>query len=395
MVKSENDSIIVQVNSRPIFLSKDVFILLMEHSCACHYVDYKKALSSGRIGLSVLKKLSKEGGFPYTLFFAPIELVKNKIDECDKRILEYIGEDRLSISGRGNVEIRDVSVILKEIRNRQLFLRKQHQSVGQNALNDFKLGSNVGETAELIIDKLGLDINLFRNSKNKTDAFQYAIDVLENNNIIVSRSQSGYMPQNIPKDVTFSGFVVKDKKFPAIFINTRDDSTIEDPVGRQILSLFLLCVCIVFKKYQLVTFDSISFNVVKDEIYLVTEEVLFYNYVLPRCDGIDDVKKIASEIKITPSAVIMHLKRVNAITEAEAVCLLNELARERMEIINGERKNYVHASSPEKHVVKYNGRLYTETVLALVSAGKMGIREAERRLLFNKHSMGIMKGYGM
>lgn len=74
-----DDKILVSLDSKYVYISKDVFKRLFENSHVYYLTDYKKAFSDNKIKFRKLVALSRKAGIPYSLFFAPIETVEKNI----------------------------------------------------------------------------------------------------------------------------------------------------------------------------------------------------------------------------------------------------------------------------------------------------------------------------
>ena len=104
-----DDKILVSLDSKYVYISKDVFKRLFENSHVYYLTDYKKAFSDNKIKFRKLVALSRKAGIPYSLFFALIETVEKNIKRNGDILFQGVSEGMVSIAGRGDVRINDVT----------------------------------------------------------------------------------------------------------------------------------------------------------------------------------------------------------------------------------------------------------------------------------------------
>ena len=173
------------------------------------------------------------------------------------------------------------------------------------------------------------------------------------------------MPQNLSKDLNFSGMCIKDKKFPFIFINTRDGDSeplIFETDGRKIFSLVSMVVCIGMNKFVLDMKNGYIKNKNLNKIYSIAGEVLITRTDLKPLviNNLDLVKKYATLFKVTPSMFLMRLLNAGRLS-------MKEVKDYRQTLIEEKKKVKVRPRSPLEinGYAKYNGeRLSRETVTA-------------------------------
>lgn len=354
--------------------------------------EYIKAIENKVIRLKVLQKLAREAHIPYSLFFATESVVEFQLQRNERNLFKGIDNGLILISGRGSVEVRDINLIIKDIRQRQQILGKNYPNEVENKIvgslrND---RGDVESKAVKISSLLGLDINYLRTLRTKELAYEYLVSLLEKNNILVSRCRRGYMPQSINRSAKFSGVVVKDKKFPHIFLYTSDESRVGDPSGRRIFTLLLLVVCAAKMKFTPVTYDSKSKDLIEAEEYRIVEEI-----IMPRgeftgaiVNSADEVIDIATECKITPRAALMRLKRLDSIAEADFISIYQEL--DDKYIRDSKNDNHPHTAKPTTQVLTYCGREFTKRAFELMDGGILTAGDLRRILLFNKKSKSFL-----
>lgn len=186
--------ILVALDSKYVYIPKDVFTMLFENSHIYYKKDYTKALEDNKIKFAKLKELSREAGIPYSLFFAPIEKIEENINKNNEILFAGIQEVPIAIASRGDIRVRDINLIVKDIQKRQIFLAKNHREIATNPMLNLRQQQTPTDMANLIIKTLNLDMEKFRKYSSKDSAYDYLVSCLENNNIIVSRSRKGVMP---------------------------------------------------------------------------------------------------------------------------------------------------------------------------------------------------------
>lgn len=381
-----NDTIRVDVDNQPFFISGKIFKSLFENSHVYYKKEYIKAIENKVIRLKVLQKLAREAHIPYSLFFATESVVEFQLQRNERNLFKGVDNGLISISGRGSVEVRDINLIIKDIRQRQQILRKNYPNEVENKIVGFLRNDrgDVESKAVKISSLLDLDINHLRTLRTKELAYEYLVSLLEENNILVSRCRRGYMPQSINRSAKFSGVVVKDKKFPHIFLYTSDESRVGDPSGRRIFTLLLLVVCAAKMKFTPVTYDSKSKDLIEAEEYRIVEEI-----IMPRgeftgavVNSADEVIDIATECKITPRAALMRLRRLGSITEKDFFSIYQELDDKYMRDSKNDKHPYT--ARPTTQVLTYCGREFTKRTFELMDGGVLTAGDVMRILLFNK-----------
>lgn len=385
---------LVALDSKYIYIPKEVFVTLFENSQVYYLSDYKKAISDNRIRYSKLRDMSREANIPYSLFFAPKEVVERNIQRNNNILFQGVPDGMLLIAGRGNLRLNDVGLIIKDIQKRQMLMTKYRPEVKDSPVLSITKNENDELFAKQIINALGLDMEKFRAYSSKNDSYQFLTDNLERNNIMISRSRKGYMPQSISPNVAFSGLIVKDKKFPTIFLHARDEDMVSDPSGRRIFTVFLLLSCMANRRFVSVSYDQGVKEVIKNFEYRVAEEMLVPRSALEGAviGSIDDIKKISDYFKVTPSMALMRLKRTGLVSSGEFDKYFDIIKEERkMAEENRKKGTYRRAPKITTGIVAYNSKLFCREVIRRMEAGKIGKGEARRLLVFNKRPFSAIR----
>ena len=391
------DMVLVVLDTKYVYIPKIVFEMLFENSHIYYRQDYKKALDDNKIRFNKLRELSREAGIPYSLFFAPPEKVEEAIKRNNEIIFDGVQDVPVAISSRGDVRVRDVNLIIKDIQKRQQFMAKNHRETEANPINNIRQEQEISEAAKTIIDALELDMDKFRKYKSKESAYNYLVTCLEQKNILVSRSRIGVMPQTIKRGLNFSGFSVRHKKYPAIFLHSRDEDHISDPAGRRIFTVFLLLACMANKRFTTVSYNQNVREPAQNIEYMVAEETLMPREMIYGISikDMEELDSLAKAFKVTPSMALVRLKRIECIDEDLFEELFKSIENKwRIDSKKESGKGYIFNAKDTTRVITYNGKLYTSEVMSLLKTGKIGINDASRLLLFKKKSKTLLNEIG-
>ncbi|MBQ2638969.1 hypothetical protein IJF91_02815 [Candidatus Saccharibacteria bacterium] len=391
MIPSE-DKIRVKIDSKYIYIKKSIFVDLFERSSFIHYYkDYERAKQSGEIKFSKLVELSRKGHIPYALFFAPEKLVSSNIKRDEDIIYSGIDRGGMYMAGRGNVDIKDIKLIVKDIRKRQMIMNKYHKNVPINAIININTSGGIEEVANRIVEALHINMEEVRAKADKTKAYECLVNQIEAANILVSKKQNGAMPQRVDSEVRFSGIALKDKHFPSIFLYSKDEDAVSDPVGRRIFTLILLLSCMAYKKYMPVSYDTDLRDIIESKEYIVAEEIL----VPRRCvegisvRSIDDINNLAKDFKVTPSMMLMRLKRLGIIDKKDADAYFEELHEDRRLALASNKKIPYKIKDTTKFI-NYNGKKFTNDIFSFIENGTMSFNEARTILVSNRKTKDFL-----
>lgn len=337
-------------------IEEAVFRELLDNSVAGTYRGFEKALSSGRIKFTDLLWLADKGEIPYSLFFAPHELVREQVKKKTEKLLAGLSKDTFSIGSRSKVHLRDVELIVKDLIRKQELVRKHDKSLHRNkivgVLRD--AGSSVEEDASRLMSAIGLSDESLRACRTKEKALEMMIDRLEANQVLVSRSVQHYMPQRLTH-VQFSGLTIRDNKVPYIFLAGGDHRDDQEPAGRTIFTLALLTVLIARRIFAPMTWDGGTAAVEPGREYDIAGAMLMpgerFLALGPRT--LNDIHNASETFKVTPSAATVRAMRLGIINPATANEFLEEFREEFRSRPKGGPRNQI---LPENAVNKYNGR---------------------------------------
>ncbi|MES2224901.1 MAG: hypothetical protein V4478_02845 [Patescibacteria group bacterium] len=390
------DDFYIKIGNERIRIDKTIFVTLLDLSPIKQYVSYKDAVLANEISLVKLKDLAAKANVPYPLFFAKKEKVIKQLKDKEKNLFDKLPtKTEAQVGARGNMKTSDIELIVKDLARKQEFLKTRIlQTEPDNAFighiaKMVKTGVSDVKVAEKVREYFEIDLAELR-GLSKAKVIGYLCGKAENKNILVSISSYNFMPQNIQREVQVSGICVKDKKFPFIFINTRDGD--EEPLileseGRQIFSIISMMVCIGMNKFIL----NMKSGKTKDEslkkVYALTAEILIPAADLNgvKINNIDDLKQQAQFFKVTPSMLLVRLKELRLISKPVADACRDKLINE----IKNAQSSPKHQPSLVNGYGKYNGHKFSQEVVRAYASGKISHDEV-KNVLFRKGKMDTL-----
>lgn len=388
------DNFFVKIKKEKVMIDKRVFIKLFDISYVQEYISYKKAIIENEINFIDLRELAEKADIPYPLFFAPLNKINNQIKDKEKELNQKLpSKKEIRVAFRGKMRVQDIELIVKDLARKQEFIKRILPLTKDNGLvGSISLMINKGLSNEVIAknirDYFKIDLNEIR-TMSKDDALNHLFKKAEAKNILISLSSYHFMPQEISKSLYLSGFCVKDKKFPYIFINTRDGD--ENPIiletsGRQIFTLLAMIVSIGMNKFILSMKEGPIKNPTNKIIYSIVGEILIpkKDIINIKINNIDDVKEQAKFFKVTPSMLVVRLKELSILRKDQAD-FYSDILRKEIKVSEAKRKHY-NAPKPVTGFGKYNGERFSREVIYAQKVKKVSLFEA-RNILFRKGKM--------
>ncbi len=347
-----------------------VFVGLFENSVVSGRAAYRQALMKNEISFSELIKLARKAEIPYTLFFAPYEMVQAQLRAKTDKLLQGVTKGTFALNSRQTVELRDIELIVKDLLRKQELLKKHDRTIPRNRIVGLlrRPGTSIEEDVRKLLEALGLAPGAFRNAKSKQAALNVLISCLESNQILVAQSVNNFMPQRL-QGIHFSGITVKDTKIPYIFLAGGDHGDQQEPTGRQLFTLTLLTVLVARGIFSPVTYDGLSTASQPGREYELVGEILMpqQNMNSAPLRTLDDIKKLADELKVTPSAAAVRAVRLGLISQDQVHEYLEELSIQ----FSNRPKPQPRTPKPINAVRKYNGREFSVRMLDALDAGKI------------------------
>lgn len=379
-----NTPITVSIGHAATTIDRAVFTELLESSVKCESAPFTNALRDSRIRFFELVKLARGAGIPYVLFFAPPAVVAAQIKQNLAILHDGVDEGEFKMSPRGSVRLTDVELIVKDIRRKQTLLRKHDSTLSDNTFPGLlrRSTATVEQDANLLLNTLGIDRSGLRSVSKKEAAYEYLVERIEQHNIFVSRSTTGWMPQSIPKRARFSGVCIRDRKVPFIFLNNRDANEGDEPAGRRILTLTLLAVCMARNRFQLVSYTDRSEELIAHREFEIAEEMLMPASVVSALNvsSLDDARAHANAFSVTPSAFVMRAWRLKLIDQETAAGFLEELRSAFLSRTKEPRRPLKDTTA----LRRYNSAEYSRALLRQFDAGHIPASEIRRTLFRNR-----------
>lgn len=375
-------TISVTVDGKSVTVDRRVFTDLLENSVVRHRAPYRDALLSGRISLTDLVKLSRTADIPYSLFFAPIELVTAQLKAKTDKLLRAVPGETFTVNSRTRIDIQDVELIIKDLLQKQRALQTHDRSVKKNPIVGMlkKQRGTVEQEADALVEAIGLDRAQLWALKTGETAIEKIIGCLESNLILVSRSVRGFMPQLV--EVHFSGMTIRHARAPYIFLAGGDHEDQQEPVGRQIFTLVLMTVLVARGIFAPVTYDAQSTEPSSRREYDITGEILMPAAEVGKLGiaSLDDVKAAAKRFKVTPTAMTIRAQRLNLVSAEDSASYRAELNQEFAQRAKGQPRMPHEFTG----VRKYASRELSRRLLGAVETGNLPASEFCRVVALKK-----------
>lgn len=369
-------SIEVKYNKNIIHINEEVFRLLFINNIGNEDPKYQKVIEKRKISFTELKRLSYKYSIPYPLFFSSKEIVNFQLKHCNKKINQSFPKTKEIFYNyridKQKVNLNKIGLIIKDIKFKQqkLRLEKIHKNDFVGSLKKNK--DSIKKQAEIIRNYFNLDIDLIKRFSKKQETFEYLKDLVEDKNILVSTSSYNFMPQPIPEDLEFSGFCIKDKYFPFIFINDKEGNKkpkIIETEGRKIMTLIYL-ICLMSKNYfnKEKRVYSLALETILPIDEIKNELMLHFNV------SFDTLKVLSEKYKLTPSLILERIKGLSGVNYKD----LREVILQNREIVKPMKtKKYSHA----KRYIKYNSKKFTKKMSEFLNSSLITRTEAAHILL--------------
>ncbi|MBP6866060.1 MAG: hypothetical protein KBC12_00780 [Candidatus Pacebacteria bacterium] len=184
-----------------------------------------------------------------------------------------------------------------------------------------------------LTDFFGIDTTKF-GSHSAQMVMKHIIEAVEAKTINVSRGvlRGGILPEVKGVNEVYkntSGFVIKDDHIPFIFLP--DEINPDEVIGRRIYTLIYLLVCIGLDDYDFYIESEFKASALKETGNDSKKHTIVAGILLPvehtdKLKGAeitkDTISNLASVFKITPTAVVVTLKRRGVITKHQYEALL-------------------------------------------------------------------------
>ena len=374
----------VTLDRATVEIDESVFRGLFEASVVSTRAPYLAAVEKKRITFSELVKLARTAQIPYSLFFAPREVVDRQLARKTEVLLSGLSKETFSLNSRNRVRLSDVELIIKDLLRKQELLKKLDDTLVINKVVGClrQPAPTIAQDAQTLKAVLGVSTEDVKTARSKEVAFDLLVRRMESKQVLVSQSQRNYMPQQLPVGVRFSGLCVKDKKVPFIFLAGGEDDINAEPTGRRIFTLVLLAVLVARGRFAPVSYNTASKRVISNREYEITEEIL-----MPASEvrdlslkALDDVKAYADIFRVTPSAMVMRARRLGTLTLVDADEHLTVLAEE----YTAKEKRVSRNPLAVNALRKYNGVEFSRRMVSQLDADRISPSDFCRVVFQNK-----------
>lgn len=384
MLWGQQMTIHVTVDGTRVPIVRSVFIALLGQSIVSGHTPYTKALATSKISFYALVRLARTAEIPYTLFFAPQAVVDAQVKRKLDTLLAGVSKTAFSLNSRSGVELRDVELIVKDLLRKQERLKRLDTTLVINPIVGClkKSTAGVASDAETLRSMLGFSVAELQRCKSKEDALALLVERFEAKQLLVSRSQQNFMPQNLPHGVKFSGMCIKDRKVPYLFLTGGDSSDNPEPAGRQLFTLVLLAVLVARGKFTPVTYSDYTDKPISAVEYALTEEILMPRSMIAglSLNSLSDVRSAADAFRVTPSAVLMRARRLRIVTRDQVDEYLGELRAQFAE----RPKPPPRRPKPVNAIRRYNGTEFSKRMVQQLEAGRISAKEFCQLVALNK-----------
>ncbi len=383
---------LVSVNHRTIDINKSVYTLLFDNSSVHSLAPYQRSLAESRISFAELSRLARKADIPYALFFGDLKMAESNLKRKNDILLGGVSKGTFSVNSRGNIELRDIELIVKDLLRKQSVIKKYTKHPDNPIVGKLKNSKlNLDKQADIARQLIGLDLN-YLHKHGKITSFDYLVSIFEASGVYISQSSRTFMPQNIQNNIRFSGICIRDKKIPFIFLNSKDDTDSFEPAGRKIFTLILLFVCLLKGNFKPLTYNDQSSERIEDSHYLLAEEILLPSNSIGSAvlKDINDLKNRAQAHSVTPSAFLMRLRHMGIITDESASNYGDTLKAEFEARTKQSGGQPVPAAKGFK---KYNGTACSKAIINLVDQTILSKGEARKILFQNKQKTSFLEDF--
>ncbi len=349
-----------------------------------------EALHKREIEYQVLKAEAAKMILPWQMFFLDrpaVDAELTRIESLRHKVATKVAAKR---AGRGNVTSRR---ILDRLIRCQTYITDNH-ALPKNKFCGSLKGRSVDDAVERICRDLDINMSFFR-SRNKEGALAYLIEKIEAgqinvcqgvlaNKILPALSDSRSVYKNT------SGFVIRDDSVPFIFIPS--EVSPDEREGRQIFTLLYLLVLIGLEAYEYQIEKDFKISMLsaagrQKTAYSIVAEFLLPAAVTEPLRGIavtaDARDKLARQYKLTPSAVVLILRKRGILDQREYNSLLPPTAP--------PVKSKGRTPSIELSVRKFNGKYAFDYVNRDFAAAKITPVQTQYLLFGSINKSGFRK----
>lgn len=335
---------------------------------------FAEALKNGEIDFNDLKSEAEKIIIPWQMFFLELKNLKVELTRIEK--LRHQAEMVQAAKRKGAGKVTSKRILDRLIRS-HAYIAANHKLTENTFCGSLKSTVLYSDAVSKICKYFDIDINSFR-SKNKSNALAYLIEKVESKQINICQgvlNSNKILPllndsRSVYKNT--SGFVIRDESLPFLFIPSEVNPDERD--GRQIFTLLYLLV--------LIGLDAYSYQIDRDfktkmlsakgqerKAYGIVSEFLLPLEKTKELEGTTITSEIrdnlAKEYKLTPTAVVVILKKRGVISEPEYKSLIPTLPPAM------GKKGNSRTPRIEFSVRKFNGKYAYKYINEDFTAGKL------------------------
>ena len=377
-------------NTVAVDLDDKVFKALLGFYPEEHLIEYgvfRAALEKGSITFMELRGAAEKIHVPWQMFLLDINNLKRELKNIEDNRLDKFPKNMLEIhkrKGIGNVTSK--RIIDRQIRI-QSFVASQ---LPEDLVCDFA-GSlktkNIQNSVKHIIDYFQINISHFRTQDTIEKSKNYLIERIQSKNKInVSQGvkTNGILPEiknTLELFKNTSGFVVKDKKIPFIFLPSEMNS--DENHYRQIYTLLYLTVVVGMEEYSH-AIENYSIKKIREDkkfkqINNIVSEILLPRLITNALKSEDInkdlVNKLKEDYRLSYTAILFIL-RLRKIIDANTQKDL-ELPKKEPRVVMETVKNFFNQPHITTSVKKFCGSIASEKINIAIKNNKIFPNQAQ------------------
>lgn len=353
---------------------------------------FATAISDGEIEFETLKDEAAKIIIPWQMFFLEPSRLEAELKRIEGLRHGAAASQVAKRTGSGKVTSKR---ILDRLIRCHAYIAANHKLRKNDFCSSLKGARKLPDAVAQISKHFGIDVNEFR-SKNKVDALAYLIEKVESGQVNVCQ---GVLTNKILPLLTdsrsvyknTSGFVIRDEALPFLFLPSEVNPNERE--GRQIFTILYLLALIGLDAYEYQIERDFKVSMLaakgreKSAYNIAAEFLLPFAETEPlRGTAITaEVRdRIARKYKLTPTAVVVILRKREIISAPEYTALLPPPAPAQ-----GTKGGAPVAI--ELSVKKFNGKAACDYINADFSAGKLTAVQAQYLLFGSINKNGFKK----
>lgn len=361
---------------------------------------FQKAQEKSSLTINEIKSECDKLNIPWQLFLLEPGKLNSTIQALKQKRRAKFNERQITNrdgNGRGvSLRIADRVIALQEYAKANIDTDNDYCG----SLN----GKPQAEWVDYILDYFEIDQDRLK-GKSKASTLDYLIEKLEAKNIRVARGvlSNKIMPSASEITSTYkksSGFIVHDDQLPYVFL-PNEVSEATETAGRQILTLLSLVILLGKGEHNVFVNGDLEVQYQSKQIlrqaFEVAGEILFPVSASDELRGTqitpEKRDELAAEYMLTPSALVVTLRRRDVIESDDA---MQELL-ESISYVSG-KANFARTPKMETSVKKFCGNKTASEIISDITNGKLTSIPAQY-LLFGhidkKHFAKFKSGLGL